>query len=186
MVTHYNLNLWTNPSPDYSLYQRDYVATGETEPVETGRSRYRIQILFVTELMGTSKKGCVQHRMKCSTDLCLHEFCSSYWWLGGQLLKCKMHPKILLVFGGTGSVWGSTGWYLVILGQYNLVLFGIKWYWVNKGLLCLYILKKLMVTSTDQPTDRQGECRAICLFRKLENKKKGRDLQFRCRSLFWF
>ena len=33
-----------------------------------------------------------------------------------------------LVFGGTGSVWGSTGWYLVILGQYNLVLFGIKWY----------------------------------------------------------
>ena len=59
-----------------------------------------------------------------------------------------------LVFGGTGSVWGSTGWYLVILGQFNLVLFGIKWYWVIKGLLCLYILKKLMVTSTDQPTDR--------------------------------
>ena len=37
-----------------------------------------------------------------------------------------------------------------------------------------------MVTSTDQPTDqptdrptdRQGEYRAICLFRKLENKKK--------------
>ena len=43
----------------------------------------------------------------------------------------------------------------MILGQYNLVLFGIKWYWVNKGLLCLYILKKLMVTPTDQPTDRQ-------------------------------
>ena len=59
-----------------------------------------------------------------------------------------------LVFGGTGSVWGSTGCYLVILGQYNLVLFGIKWYWVKKGLLCLYILKKLMVTSTNQPTDR--------------------------------
>jgi len=30
---------YTNYSPDYSLYQRDYVATGETEPVETGRSR---------------------------------------------------------------------------------------------------------------------------------------------------
>ena len=29
-----------------------------------------------------------------------------------------------------------------------------------------------MVTSTDQPTDRQGEYRAICLFRKLENRKK--------------
>ena len=33
---------YTNYSPDYSLYQRDYVATGESEPVETGRSRYRI------------------------------------------------------------------------------------------------------------------------------------------------
>ena len=41
-----------------------------------------------------------------------------------------------------GSVWGSTGWYLVVLGQYNLVLFGMKWYWVSIGLLCLYILKK--------------------------------------------
>jgi len=30
---------YTNYSPDYSLYQRDYVATGESEPVETGRSR---------------------------------------------------------------------------------------------------------------------------------------------------
>ena len=29
-----------------------------------------------------------------------------------------------------------------------------------------------MVTSTNQPTDRQGEYRAICLFRKLENRKK--------------
>ena len=59
-----------------------------------------------------------------------------------------------LVFGGTGSVWGTTGWYLVILVQYKLVLFGIKWNLVKKGLLCLYILKKLMVTSTDQSTNR--------------------------------
>ena len=29
-----------------------------------------------------------------------------------------------------------------------------------------------MVTSTNRPTDRQGEYRAICLFRKLENRKK--------------
>ena len=34
-----------------------------------------------------------------------------------------------------------------------------------------------MVTSTDQPTIRQGEYSAICLFQKLENRKKGRDLQ---------
>ena len=31
-----------------------------------------------------------------------------------------------LVFGGDVSVWGGTGWYLVVLGQYNLVLLGIK------------------------------------------------------------
>ena len=41
----------------------------------------------------------------------------------------------------------------------------------------VYIEKKVMVTSTDQPTNRQGEYRAICLFRKLENRKKGRYLQ---------
>ena len=96
------------------------------------------------------------------------------WWYWVNI------GRYWLVFGGTGSVWGSTGWYLVILGQYNLVLFGIKWYWVNKGLLCLYILKKLMVTSTDQPTNRQGEYRAICLFRKLENRKKAEICNVKC------
>ena len=51
-----------------------------------------------------------------------------------------------------------------ILGQNNLVLFGFKWSWVNEGLLCLYILKKvngdvnrLSNRPTVQPTDRQGE-----------------------------
>ena len=53
-----------------------------------------------------------------------------------------------------GSVWGSNGWYLVVLGQYNLVLFGMKWYWVIIGLLCLYILKKIMVTSTNRRPTR--------------------------------
>ena len=72
------------------------------------------------------------------------------WWYWVNI------GRYWLVFGGTGSVWGSTGWYLVILGQYNLVLFGIKWYWVNKGLLCLYILKKIngdVDRPTDQPTN---------------------------------
>ena len=71
--------------------------------------------------------------------------------------------------------WGGTGWYLVILGQYNLVLFGIKWYWANKGLLCLYIWEKIngdVDQPTNRQTDRQGEYRAVCLFRKLENRKK--------------
>ena len=52
---------------------------------------------------------------------------------------------------------GDTGCNLVLLGQYNLVLIGIEWYWVNKGLLCLYILKKIngdVNQPTDQPTDR--------------------------------
>ena len=47
-----------------------------------------------------------------------------------------------LVLGGTWSVWDGTGWYLVLLGQCNLVLLGIKCYWVNIGPLGLYILKK--------------------------------------------
>ena len=43
------------------------------------------------------------------------------------------------------SVLGGTGWYLVVLGQYNLVLLGIKWYWVSIGLLCLYILDNMEI-----------------------------------------
>ena len=42
----------------------------------------------------------------------------------------------------TGSVWGGTGWYMVMLGQYNLVLLGIKWYWVSKVPLCQYRKKR--------------------------------------------
>ena len=38
-----------------------------------------------------------------------------------------------LVFGGDGSVWGGTGWYLVVLGQYNLVLLGIIIYIEKRG-----------------------------------------------------
>ena len=41
-----------------------------------------------------------------------------------------------------------------------------------------------MVTSTDQPTDRptnrQGEYRAICLFRKLENRKEAEICNLSC------
>ena len=34
------------------------------------------------------------------------------------------------------------GRYLLVLGQFNLVLLGTKWNWVTTRLLCLYILKK--------------------------------------------
>ena len=30
-----------------------------------------------------------------------------------------------LVLGGTWSVWGIAGWYLVVLGQYRVVLVGL-------------------------------------------------------------
>ena len=50
-----------------------------------------------------------------------------------------------MVLGGTGSVWGGNGWHLVVVGQYNLVLLGIKWYWVGIGPLCLYVLKQVEI-----------------------------------------
>ena len=53
------------------------------------------------------------------------------------------------VVAGTRSVWGGTGWYMVVLGQYNSVLLRIKLYWVSKGLVCLYILEKVEIWSGD-------------------------------------
>ena len=55
----------------------------------------------------------------------------------------------------------GTGWYLVVLGQYKLVLLGIKWYWVSIRLLCLYILKNMEiwsdVTIAGRRTNEQGK-----------------------------
>ena len=53
------------------------------------------------------------------------------------------------------SEFGGSGWYLVVLGQYNLVLLGIKWDWVSKGLLCLYILKNMEICSDVTIAGRQ-------------------------------
>ena len=39
-----------------------------------------------------------------------------------------------MIYDGTESVEGGTGRYLVVLGQYNLVMLGIKWYWDDVGL----------------------------------------------------
>ena len=38
--------------------------------------------------------------------------------------------------------YGATGWYLVVLGHYKLVLLDTWWYRVSIGLSCLYILNK--------------------------------------------
>ena len=52
----------------------------------------------------------------------------------------------------------------MVLGQYNLVLLGIKWYWVIIWLLCQYILKTVEIWSdvtiagrTDKRTNKQGK-----------------------------
>ena len=38
-------------------------------------------------------------------------------------------------------------WYLVVLGQYKLVLLGIRWYRFSRGLVCLFILEKMEIWS---------------------------------------
>ena len=53
-----------------------------------------------------------------------------------------------MVLGGTGSVKGGPGWYLVVLGQYMAVLVGTWWYWVIKGqywAVLGFILESLIV-----------------------------------------
>ena len=35
-----------------------------------------------------------------------------------------------MIYDGTGSVEGGTGWYLVVLGQYRAVRVDIRCYWV--------------------------------------------------------
>ena len=37
-----------------------------------------------------------------------------------------------LIYNGTGSVWGNTWSYLVVLDQYRAVLVGTWRYWVSK------------------------------------------------------
>ena len=45
-------------------------------------------------------------------------------------------------YDGTGSVEGGTGWYLVELGQYRVVLVDIWWYWViNRAFMPICIEK---------------------------------------------
>ena len=67
-----------------------------------------------------------------------------------------------LIHDNTGPVDGGAGSYLVILGQCNLVLLGIKWNWVSARLLCLYILKNMEIWSDvtiagRRTNDKQGK-----------------------------
>ena len=101
----------------------------------TGPLPYRPLCIF-------SWKGVIQD--------CLVLWRISYWItvLTRPSILCVTHNKrYWLVHGGTGSVWGGSGWYLVVLGQYGPVPFSIKLYLVSKVLLCLYILEKVEIWS---------------------------------------
>ena len=39
----------------------------------------------------------------------------------------------IMIYDSTGPLQGSTGWYLMVLGQYGAVLVGTWWYLVNGG-----------------------------------------------------
>ena len=48
------------------------------------------------------------------------------WWYWVSM------KRYWLIYDGTGSVEGGTGWYLVVLGQWEAVLVGTWWYWVSR------------------------------------------------------
>ena len=68
-----------------------------------------------------------------------------------------------MVLDGTGSEYDNTGWYLVSISWYCLVL--IRWYMVSKGLVCLYILEKSgdLVGCYRCLTDRQQNIELLSL-----------------------
>ena len=37
----------------------------------------------------------------------------------------------IMIYDSTGSLQGSTGWYLMVLGQYRAILVVTWWYWVS-------------------------------------------------------
>ena len=51
---------------------------------------------------------------------------STWWYLVSMV-------QYWLVLSDTGSAWGGTGYFLVVLGQYGAVLVGTWWYWVSIG-----------------------------------------------------
>ena len=53
------------------------------------------------------------------------------------------------IISGTWWYWDSIWRYWLVFGQFKLVLLGIRWYMVSKGLVCLYILEKVEIWSGD-------------------------------------
>ena len=47
-----------------------------------------------------------------------------------EMMNYKWYQQVLDVLA-TGSVYGNSGWYLVVLGQYKLVLLNIRWHRIS-------------------------------------------------------
>ena len=82
----------------------------------------------------------------------------------------------IMIYDSIGFLQGSTGWYLMLLGQYGAILVVTCWYWVSitwywlvlsctgliKGFYACIYWKINGDRPTNQPTNRQDEYRAIC------------------------
>ena len=134
-------------------------------PLESSGFR-KCSTLLVIQLF--SPRLCLCHCLCIRLCLCIcvpYSFLISYyhklsenvwvWGSGAYFYRIEfqargaphVHMLYWLLLGGTESVWVGTGWYLVVLGQYNWVPLGIKWNLVSVGLLCLYILKNMEIYS---------------------------------------
>ena len=60
-------------------------------------------------------------------------------------MRDSSNDELYVVLDGTGSVYDDTGWDLVSISWYCLILGGT--YIVSKGLVCLYILEKVEILS---------------------------------------
>ena len=92
-----------------------------------------------------------------------------FWWWWWWWWYWVSIGRYWLIHDGTGSV-------ECVLGQCNLLLIGFEWYWVNKGLQCLYILRKKKISGDDNwRTDQQGKYSALYL---LKVRKKAEICNF--------
>ena len=48
-----------------------------------------------------------------------------------NLLSMDIAAMDIMINDSTGSLQGSSGWYLMILGRYGAILFVTWWYWVS-------------------------------------------------------
>ena len=76
-------------------------------------------------------------------------------WLFKWVVKCEIFKltKLCLtrwlIISGTWCSWVRIWRYWLVLGQYKLILLGIRWYRVSKGFVGLNILGKVEIWSGD-------------------------------------